>query len=72
MKILSLGLIALGLALTAPAPAEEIEWSIRVMNGQNDDAATLAARQVGDEIEWELALASAALPCEYRYVIWDA
>ena len=71
MKILSVGLIALGLALTTPSPAEEIEWSVRIMNGQDDDAATLAARRIGEEIEWELALAYAALPCEYRYIIWD-
>lgn len=64
MKTLAIGLIALAATLAAPVLAEEIEWSVRVMNGQNDDAATLAARQIEEDIDWELALAAAALPCE--------
>jgi hypothetical protein len=71
MKTLSIGLIALGLALATPTLAEEVEWSIAIMNGMDDDAATVAAHRVGQEIEWELALASAALPCEHRYTVWD-
>jgi hypothetical protein len=69
MKILSIGLVTFGLAMAAPSLAEEIEWTIRIMNGQNDNAATLAARQVGEDIDWQLALASAALPCEPHYQI---
>jgi len=64
MKSLAVGLIALGARLATPSLAEEMEWTIRIMDGQNDDAATLAARQIGEEIDWAIALASAALPCE--------
>ena len=67
MKTLAIGLIALSAGLAAPVLAEEMEWTLRIMEGQNDDVATLAARQVGEEIEWELALASAALPCEPHF-----
>jgi len=64
MKTLSISLFTLGLALANPLQAEEMEWSIRVMGGEHDQSATLAAREVGESIEWDLALASAALPCE--------
>jgi hypothetical protein len=72
MKMLSIGLITLGLTLTTPSLAEEIEWTLRIMNGQDDNAATLAAQKAGEEIDWALALASAALPCESHYQFWDA
>jgi hypothetical protein len=69
MKNLSIGLFTLGLALANPLQAEEMEWSIRVMNGEYDLSATLAAREVGEAIDWDLALASAALPCEPGFQI---
>ncbi len=71
MKTLSIGFITLGLTMATLAPAEEIEWTLRIMSGQDNNAAMLAARQAVKEIDWALALASAALPCETQFHIWD-